>query len=104
MQPRFAKAKDGEALEEWRELNARWFQFSTFCPILHVHGTDRPRVWDEATKTLMIERRAGSFPGMIADRTFNVVLVSPDRSVAYSASPQITRSVPYRGQPVRVRF
>ncbi len=283
MQPRFAKAKDGEALEEWRELNARWFQFSTFCPILRVHGTDRPReawnigdestpvyrselahhrlryalfpylyslagavthdgytimrplvmdfrgdtkaravddqfmfgsvflvnpvteylargrpvylpegtawydfwtgtrftggqtidaeapydriplfvragsivpfgpdqqyigeknasaltlyvytgangrfslyeddgvtygyessqfsripfVWDEATKTLMIERRAGSFPGMIADRTFNVVLVSPDRPVAYSASPQVTRSVPYRGQPVRVGF
>jgi alpha-D-xyloside xylohydrolase len=25
-------------LEEWRELNARWFQFGAFCPLLRVHG------------------------------------------------------------------
>jgi len=25
-------------LEEWRELNTRWFQFGTFCPLLRVHG------------------------------------------------------------------
>jgi alpha-D-xyloside xylohydrolase len=25
-------------LDEWRELNARWFQFGAFCPILRVHG------------------------------------------------------------------
>lgn len=25
-------------LEDWRELNARWFQFGTFTPILRVHG------------------------------------------------------------------
>jgi alpha-D-xyloside xylohydrolase len=25
-------------LEEWRELNTRWFQFGTFCPIFRVHG------------------------------------------------------------------
>jgi len=32
--------------EEWRELNARWFEFSTFTPILRVHGELRPReIW-----------------------------------------------------------
>ncbi len=25
-------------LEEWRELNTRWFQFGTFCPLFRVHG------------------------------------------------------------------
>lgn len=25
-------------LEEWRELNTRWFQFGAFCPIFRVHG------------------------------------------------------------------
>jgi alpha-D-xyloside xylohydrolase len=25
-------------LEEWRELNTRWFQFGAFCPLLRVHG------------------------------------------------------------------
>jgi alpha-D-xyloside xylohydrolase len=27
-----------EDVEEWRELGTRWFQFSTFCPLLRVHG------------------------------------------------------------------
>ncbi|HXX65218.1 MAG TPA: TIM-barrel domain-containing protein [Bacteroidota bacterium] len=25
-------------LEEWRELNTRWFQFGAFCPLFRVHG------------------------------------------------------------------
>jgi alpha-D-xyloside xylohydrolase len=29
--------------EEWRELNARWFEFSTFTPLLRVHGELRFR-------------------------------------------------------------
>lgn len=28
---------------KWRELFTRWFQFSTFCPMLRVHGTDKPK-------------------------------------------------------------
>lgn len=28
----------GEALEEWRELNARWFQFGAFTPLFRAHG------------------------------------------------------------------
>jgi alpha-D-xyloside xylohydrolase len=27
-----------EDVEEWRELNTRWFQFGTFVPLLRVHG------------------------------------------------------------------
>jgi alpha-D-xyloside xylohydrolase len=27
-----------EDIEEWRELNTRWFQFATFVPLLRVHG------------------------------------------------------------------
>jgi alpha-D-xyloside xylohydrolase len=47
MDRRLAQAKTGDALDEWQELNARWFQYSTFCPILRVHGTDRPReMWN----------------------------------------------------------
>ena len=47
MERRIAQAKEGDALDEWQELNARWFEYSTFCPILRVHGTDRPReMWN----------------------------------------------------------
>jgi alpha-D-xyloside xylohydrolase len=34
---RFENAK-GEELEEWREMNARWFQYGAFCPIFRSHG------------------------------------------------------------------
>jgi alpha-D-xyloside xylohydrolase len=28
----------GATLEEWRELNTRWYQFGAFCPLFRVHG------------------------------------------------------------------
>jgi alpha-D-xyloside xylohydrolase len=34
---RFTKAS-GETLNEWREMNTRWFQFGAFCPIFRSHG------------------------------------------------------------------
>jgi alpha-D-xyloside xylohydrolase len=43
MEYRFANAKSGPDLDEWRELNDRWFQFSTFCPVLRVHGQQQLR-------------------------------------------------------------
>jgi alpha-D-xyloside xylohydrolase len=55
MQNRFSRARDGEALDEWRELNARWFQYSTFAPLLRVHGTDRPReMWNLGDETTAV--------------------------------------------------
>ena len=52
MEPRLARTVSGDALDEWRELNARWFQFSTFSPILRLHGTDRPReLWNIGEET-----------------------------------------------------
>jgi alpha-D-xyloside xylohydrolase len=45
---RFAHAPRGSAaLEEWRELATRWFQFATFVPILRVHGQAPKReMWE----------------------------------------------------------
>jgi len=37
MERRFENAK-GEDLNEWREMNARWYQFGAFTPIFRVHG------------------------------------------------------------------
>ena len=34
---RYENAK-GEDLEEWREMNARWYQYGAFCPIFRSHG------------------------------------------------------------------
>jgi alpha-D-xyloside xylohydrolase len=37
VEPRYEHPNDSD-LDEWRELNTRWFQFGTFCPLLRVHG------------------------------------------------------------------
>jgi len=41
----------------YAELFTRWFQFSAFCPMFRVHGTDHPKeMWrfDEATQKILI--------------------------------------------------
>ena len=36
---RYMRAREGsEDLEEWRELNTRWYQFGTFLPLYRAHG------------------------------------------------------------------
>jgi len=42
-----------------------------------------PMKWDDASKTLTIGDRKGSFDGMLSERTFTVVLVTPDGAKAY---------------------
>jgi alpha-D-xyloside xylohydrolase len=37
VEPRYERAQ-GEDLDEWRELNTRWFQFGAFCPLFRSHG------------------------------------------------------------------
>ncbi len=37
VEKRYEKAQ-GQDLEEWRELNTRWYQFGAFCPLFRVHG------------------------------------------------------------------
>lgn len=36
-EPRFENLTDKD-IDEWRELQTRWFQFGTFCPLFRVHG------------------------------------------------------------------
>jgi len=45
---RFSAKHPGAAdAEEWRELNARWFQFGAFVPLLRVHGESPKReMWE----------------------------------------------------------
>lgn len=39
VEKRYVNAKEGSAdLDEWRELNSRWYQFGAFCPLFRSHG------------------------------------------------------------------
>jgi alpha-D-xyloside xylohydrolase len=60
--------------------------------------------WDDAARTLTIGRRSGGYPGMLSERTFEIVLVRPDKPVGFSFAPQPDRTVRYNGEATAVSF
>ena len=56
-----------------------------------------PIYWRDAKRALIIGPRQGSFPGMLARRSFQVVLVSPDRPVGYTDWFRPDKSIGYSG-------
>jgi alpha-D-xyloside xylohydrolase len=63
-----------------------------------------PLRWNDATATLTIGKREGSFPGMLASRTFEVVRVGKAKPVGFSFAPKPDRTVRYDGAAVAVRL
>jgi alpha-D-xyloside xylohydrolase len=63
-----------------------------------------PISWDEATKTLTIGDRKGSFPGMLTQRTFRVVGVSSGKPVALDLEKSGVKEVLYGGKKLTVKL
>jgi alpha-D-xyloside xylohydrolase len=63
-----------------------------------------PFQWDNATRMLTIGKREGNFHGMLAKRTFSIVLVSKDRPIGYSPTPVPDKTLNYQGNAVKVQF
>ncbi len=61
-----------------------------------------PLTWNDAAKSLTIGTRQGTFPGMLAERTFNVIFVSKDKAVGFAFDAKADRTVKYTGQAVQV--
>ena len=61
-----------------------------------------PLLWNDATSTLTVGAREGSFPGMLATRTFQVVLVRSDKAVPFSFTPTADKMVTYDGTATSV--
>jgi alpha-D-xyloside xylohydrolase len=61
-----------------------------------------PFAWDDASKTLHIGAVQGSFPGMLASRTFNVVFVGNDHGAGTAPSATIDKTVTYTGSSTDV--
>lgn len=59
---------------------------------------------DDKTRTLTLEKREGTFPGMLAERIFNVVLISPGRSAGFSFDPKLDQTLRYSGRVVKARL
>jgi alpha-D-xyloside xylohydrolase len=63
-----------------------------------------PLSWNEATRTVTIGARQGGFPGMLAERTFEIVLHRPDRAAGYDSNAKPDRIVRYRGERIEERL
>ncbi|HEY0946586.1 MAG TPA: TIM-barrel domain-containing protein [Opitutaceae bacterium] len=61
-------------------------------------------VWDDAAKTLRIGDRRGSFPGMVATRELNVMLIAPKQSDGTTNLQSGPKLIRYDGRATEVEF
>jgi alpha-D-xyloside xylohydrolase len=61
-----------------------------------------PLTWNDATSTLTIGAREGSFPGMLATRSFQIVVVRSGKAVPFSFEPVADQTVTYDGAALDV--
>jgi alpha-D-xyloside xylohydrolase len=59
--------------------------------------------WDDAAGTLTLGTRDGSFPGMLQERTFRLVVVGKGHGVGIGESESAEGTVSYKGEKVAVR-
>ena len=57
--------------------------------------------WDDAARTLTLGKREGSYPGMLQERSFRVVVVDPAHPFAWNPDAEGER-VPYDGTAVMI--
>ena len=62
-----------------------------------------PIKYNEQTRTLTIGKRDGSFDGMLAKRTFNIVWITKNKTVALNSDAS-NKSVSYNGDEVSVKM
>ncbi len=62
-----------------------------------------PLTWNNTSRTLTIGPRKGTFPGMTAKRTFQVVWVGPGHGVGLSATERPDAEISYEGRSVSVQ-
>jgi alpha-D-xyloside xylohydrolase len=63
-----------------------------------------PLTWKDATKTLNVGARSGSFTEMPAQHTFQIVTVTPTKAAGFSFTPTADKAVTYTGASMDVTF
>jgi alpha-D-xyloside xylohydrolase len=66
--------------------------------------TNIPLQYNEATNTLTIGKRNGSFPGMMQKRTINIFWVRKDQSVGVGATAPPRQVIEYAGEEIQVKM
>ena len=63
-----------------------------------------PIHWNDATRTLTVGARQGSYPGMTPGHTFNVVVVSAGHGVGGDATASPDKTIQYSGARIEANF
>ena len=58
--------------------------------------------WDDAKKVLTIGDRKGSFPEMLKERKFNIIVVTPNKGTGMNAVKKYDKVVKYNGKEMVV--
>jgi alpha-D-xyloside xylohydrolase len=101
--------------KKWDNLEIRIYDSANGAFILYEDENDNynyekgacstiPFTWDNRKRTLTIGDRIGSFPGMIKERTFNIILVSENNGKGIGSVDNYDRVVTYSGKKVTVKL
>jgi len=60
--------------------------------------------WSDAKKTLTIEARKRKYPGMLKERTFNILMVNENRGTGIEISSTIDKKIKYSGKKMVVEL
>lgn len=60
--------------------------------------------WDESKKTLTIDDRQGSYPGMLNERKFKITYITPTKGTGIDLSKKYDKEVIYRGAKTVIKF
>jgi alpha-D-xyloside xylohydrolase len=60
--------------------------------------------WDDAARTLTLGARDGSFPDMLSEHTFHIVLAGKDHGAGSGESSSIDKTITYEGAKVAVKL
>lgn len=60
--------------------------------------------WNDAKKSLTINDRKGSFPGMLTDRKFNMVLVTKNKAAGVAITEKYDKVINYDGKKVVIKL
>jgi alpha-D-xyloside xylohydrolase len=61
-------------------------------------------IWNDTKGELTLAERIGEFPGMLKERTINVVLVNKGSGIDLPVSTQINKQINYSGKEIKVVF
>jgi alpha-D-xyloside xylohydrolase len=59
--------------------------------------------WNDASKSLTVGARKGTYPGLVKTRKLNIVLVGPKNATGIEPAGA-SKSITYTGKPVSVKF